>query len=71
MRLIGLGVSLVLAPHAAQAQESKASEVYRIGDLGNSDVGTASGKLTRGQPKPASDNPGPGGLVTVTRPSVS
>jgi hypothetical protein len=30
----------------------------------------ASGKLTRGQPKPASDALGPGGLVTLTRPSV-
>jgi hypothetical protein len=40
MRRIGLtvalAVSLILAPDgAAQAQESKASEVYRIGDLGN------------------------------------
>ena len=40
MRVMGLAVafavSLVLAPHgAAQAQESKAWQVYRIGDLGN------------------------------------
>ena len=54
--------AIVWIPRATNMTTTKKTRAPQAG---------ASGKVTRGQPKPASHNLGPGGLVTLTRPSVS